>query len=155
MEYRDRHVIVTGGTGALGAAVVTALTEAGAICHVPYLDAGEAERFALRTHPRVNLIGNVDLSDEDAVARLYTEVPQLWASIHLAGGFAMSPVAETTRSHLMRQLDMNFVTAFLCCAAAVRAMSRNNKGGRIVNVWSRPALERRPGAGAAAHGPRK
>ena len=119
MDYRDRHVVVTGGTGALGSAVVTALVEAGAICHVPYIAAGEAERFALRAHPRVNLMGNVDLSDEAAVARLYAAVPQLWASIHLAGGFAMSPVAETTRSDLMRQVDMNFVTAFLCCAAAV------------------------------------
>ena len=151
MDYRDRHVVVTGGTGALGSAVVTALVEAGAICHVPYIAAGEAERFALRTHPRVNLMGNVDLSDEAAVARLYAAVPQLWASIHLAGGFAMSPVAETTRSDLMRQVDINFVTAFLCCAAAVRAMSHNSGGGRIVNVATRPALEWRMGTGAAAY----
>jgi NAD(P)-dependent dehydrogenase (short-subunit alcohol dehydrogenase family) len=48
MEYRDRHVIVTGGTGALGSAVVNALVEAGAFCHVPYIDAIEAERFTLR-----------------------------------------------------------------------------------------------------------
>jgi len=33
--YRDRHVVVTGGTGALGTAVVGALLEAGAVCHVP------------------------------------------------------------------------------------------------------------------------
>ena len=151
MDYRDRHVVVTGGTGALGSAVVTALVEAGAICHVPYIAAGEAERFALRAHPRVNLMGNVDLSDEAAVARLYAAVPQLWASIHLAGGFAMSPVAETTRSDLMRQVDMNFGTAFLCCAAAVRAMSHNSGGGRIVNVATRPALEWRMGTGAAAY----
>ena len=39
MEYRDRHIIVTGGTGALGSAVVNALVEAGAFCHVPYIDA--------------------------------------------------------------------------------------------------------------------
>jgi NAD(P)-dependent dehydrogenase (short-subunit alcohol dehydrogenase family) len=37
MDYRDRHVIVTGGTGALGAAVVGVLVEAGAVCHVPYV----------------------------------------------------------------------------------------------------------------------
>jgi NAD(P)-dependent dehydrogenase (short-subunit alcohol dehydrogenase family) len=47
--------------------------------------------------------------------------------------------------------DMNFVTAFLCCAAAVRAMSRNSNGGRIVNVATRPALEWRLGTGAAAY----
>ena len=34
MDYRDRHVVVTGGTGALGTAVVTALVAAGAVCHV-------------------------------------------------------------------------------------------------------------------------
>ena len=30
MDYQDRHVVVTGGTGALGTAVVGALLEAGA-----------------------------------------------------------------------------------------------------------------------------
>ena len=38
MEYRDRHVVVTGGTGALGTATVAALIKAGAACHVPYID---------------------------------------------------------------------------------------------------------------------
>ena len=149
MDYRDRHVVVTGGTGALGSAVVSALIEAGAFCHVPYIHAAEAERFALRTHAQVKLIGNAELSDETAVARLYAGVPLLWASIHIAGGFAMAPVADTTKSDLMKQVDMNFVTAFLCCAAAVRRMT--GTGGRIVNVATRPALEWRLGAGMAAY----
>ena len=34
MDFRDRHIAVTGGAGALGTAVVTALIEGGAICHV-------------------------------------------------------------------------------------------------------------------------
>ena len=151
MDYRDRHVVVTGGTGALGSAVVGALVEAGATCHVPYIHAAEAERFALRTHTRVKLIGNLELSDEAAVARLYADVPWLWASIHIAGGFAMAPVADTTKSGLMAQVDTNFVTAFLCCAAAVRTMTRTRAGGRVVNVATRPALEWRLGAGMAAY----
>jgi NAD(P)-dependent dehydrogenase (short-subunit alcohol dehydrogenase family) len=149
MDYRDRHVVITGGTGALGSAVVSALIEAGAFCHVPYIDAAEAERFALRTHAQVKLIGTAELSDETAVAKLYAGVQRLWASIHIAGGFAMSPVADTTKSGLMKQVDMNFVTAFLCCAAAVRRMT--GTGGRIVNVATRPALEWRLGAGMAAY----
>ena len=79
MDYRDRHVVVTGGTGALGHAVVSALIEAGAFCHVPYIDAAEAQRFSLRSDARVELMGEVDLSDEAAVARLYAGVPRLWA----------------------------------------------------------------------------
>jgi NAD(P)-dependent dehydrogenase (short-subunit alcohol dehydrogenase family) len=60
-------------------------------------------------------------------------------------------VADTTKSDLMAQVDINFVTAFLCCAAAVRTMTRTGAGGRIVNVATRPALEWRLGAGMAAY----
>jgi NAD(P)-dependent dehydrogenase (short-subunit alcohol dehydrogenase family) len=96
-------------------------------------------------------VENTDLSDESKVAELYASVPRLWASIHIAGGFAMSPVAQTSKSDLIKQIDINFVTAFLCCGAAVRSMSRTGGGGRIVNVASRPALEWRSGSGMAAY----
>jgi NAD(P)-dependent dehydrogenase (short-subunit alcohol dehydrogenase family) len=151
MDYRDRHVVVTGGTGALGTAVVQALVDAGAVCHVPYVHAGEAQRFSLRQHDKVTLLAVSDLADETTVARLYDGVPKLWASIHLAGGFAMSPVAKTDKAALMQQVDMNFVTCFLCCRAAVNAIARAGGGGRIVNVAARPALEWRSGAGMAAY----
>jgi NAD(P)-dependent dehydrogenase (short-subunit alcohol dehydrogenase family) len=151
VDFRNRHVIVTGGTGALGTAVVGALAAAGAVCHVPYIHAAEAARFPLRNHAQVALVADVELSDEVAVAKLYESVPKLWASIHLAGGFAMAPIGGTTKSELMVQLDMNFVTAFLCCRAAVGAMARSGEGGRIVNVAARPALEWRTGAGMVAY----
>jgi NAD(P)-dependent dehydrogenase (short-subunit alcohol dehydrogenase family) len=151
MDYRDRHVVVTGGTGALGSAMVDALIKAGAVCHVPYIDRNEAERFAFRDHPQVKLVADIQLTEEAAVAKLYGGVPKLWASIHIAGGFAMSPVADTTKSDLMKQVEMNFVTAFLCCRAAVTAMTVTGAGGRIVNVATRPALEWRAGAGMVAY----
>jgi NAD(P)-dependent dehydrogenase (short-subunit alcohol dehydrogenase family) len=151
MDYRDRHVVVTGGTGALGTATVGALVGAGAVCHVPYIHRAEAERFAFRDHPQVKLVADVELTEEAAVARLYGGVPRLWASIHIAGGFAMAPLGATTKSDLMKQVDMNFVTAFLCCRAAVNAMTAGGEGGRIVNVATRPALEWRAGAGMVAY----
>jgi NAD(P)-dependent dehydrogenase (short-subunit alcohol dehydrogenase family) len=151
MDYDGRHVVVTGGTGALGSAVVSALVETGAICHVPFIDAAEADRFALRDHAQVSLIPDIELTEEEAVARLYAGVPRLWGSIHIAGGFAMAPVGKTTKSDLMQQVDINLVTAFLCCSAAVNAMTRIGAGGRIVNVATRPALEWRAGAGMAAY----
>jgi NAD(P)-dependent dehydrogenase (short-subunit alcohol dehydrogenase family) len=151
MDYRDRHVVVTGGTGALGHSVVGALVAAGAVCHVPYVVAAEAEHFPLRDQAKVKLLGGIDLTDEAAVARLYDGVPTLWASIHLAGGFAMAAVGKTTKADLMKQIDLNLVTAFLSCRAAVNAMTRTGAGGRIVNVAARPALEWRSGAGMAAY----
>jgi NAD(P)-dependent dehydrogenase (short-subunit alcohol dehydrogenase family) len=155
MDFRDRHVVVTGGTGALGTAVVGALLDAGAVCHVPYLHAAEAERFSHRTNARVALVANSDLTDEAAVSRLFDAVPRLWASIHLAGGFAATPVADTSKRDLMQQVEMNFATCFLCCRGAVNAIKRAGAGGRIVNVAARPALEWRAGAGMAAYGASK
>lgn len=147
MDFAGRHVMVTGGTGALGRAVVAALVEAGAHCHVSYLVEAEAQSFPHRTNVTLHPVG--DLADEAVVAKLYGNVPKLWASIHLAGGFAMSPAADTGKAKLMQQLDMNFVACFLCCRAAVKAMGGN--GGRIVNVAARPGLEWRSGAGMVAY----
>ena len=148
MDFHDHDVVVTGGTGALGGAVVAALVAAGAVCHVPYVVAAEAERFPLRDHTRVKLMAGIDLTDEAAVTRLYQGAGNVWASIHLAGGFAMSAVGATSKADLMKQVEMNFVTAFLCCRAALDVM---RAGGRIVNVAARPALEWRSGAGMAAY----
>ena len=151
MDYADRQVVVTGGTGALGGAVVAAFVEVGVTCTVPWLHENEAERFPYRQHERVKLVGPVDLADEAAVNRLYAGVPALWASVHIAGGFAMSPVAKTGKAELMQQIDINLVSCFLCCTAAVNAIGGTGQGGRIVNVTSRPALEWRLGAGMAAY----
>jgi NAD(P)-dependent dehydrogenase (short-subunit alcohol dehydrogenase family) len=151
MLYDNRHVLVTGGTGALGIAVVGALLAAGATCHVPYFADAEAERFPHRDHKRVALVNGGDLADEAAVARVYAGVPALWASIHIAGGFAYAPIGETTLATLRKQIDMNFTSCFLCCRAAVAAMTRSPEGGRIVNVSARPALEGRAGANMTAY----
>lgn len=151
MDFTGRQIVITGGTGALGTAVVGALIEGGAKCRVPYMHEDEAKRFPLRDDKRVELMASGDLSDETVVARIYDGLPKLWASIHIAGGFAMSPVRETSKQALMAQLDTNLVSCFLCCRAAVNAMLRGAEGGRIVNIAARPALEWRSGAGMAAY----
>jgi NAD(P)-dependent dehydrogenase (short-subunit alcohol dehydrogenase family) len=148
MDYRDRHVVVTGGVGALGAAVVGALVEAGAICHVPCRSRDEAQRFPLRDHAGVKLSAPVELADEAAVEKLYAGIPKLWASLHIAGGFAAAPIEATGKADLMRQVETNLVSAYLCCRAAVRAMG---DGGRIVNVAASRAIEWRTGAGMTAY----
>ncbi len=147
-DFSGRTVIVTGGTGALGNAVVAKLIAAGAHCRVPYRDARDAERHPLRGNPKLTLVETGNLADEAVVTRLYQGVSPLWASIHIAGGFAAGKVADTDRAALQAQLDGNLVSCFLCCRAAIAAM-RN--GGRIVNVAARPALEWRTGAGMTAY----
>ena len=158
VAFSDAHVAVTGGTGALGTAVVGALRAAGAICHVTNFAAAELAHYAHKDDPGVHVISGIDLADEAAVQRFYASLPRLWASIHLAGGFAMSPVAETSARDFEAQFRMNTLSCFLCSRAAIGAFRGRTvpgpggaKGGRIVNVAARPALEPRLGAGMVAY----
>ena len=154
MDFRDRHIVVSGGAGALGTAVVEVLAAAGAICHVPCLHEAEKQSCRLQESKNVRLAVAGNLADEAVVARFYQGIAPLWASIHIAGGFAMAPMRDTTAALLRQQLDMNFVSCALCCRAAVNAMSSSTAaggGGRIVNVTARPGLEWRSGAGMVAY----
>jgi NAD(P)-dependent dehydrogenase (short-subunit alcohol dehydrogenase family) len=149
MDFQGCHIVVTGGAGALGTAVVSRLIEAGAVCHVPCFDEAEAKRFALRDNKQVVTTVAGDLADEAVVSRVYAGIAPLWASIQIAGGFAAGPLAQTAVATIRQQIDMNLLSCMLCCRAAVQAMAGG--GGRIVNVAARPALEWRIGAGMAAY----
>jgi NAD(P)-dependent dehydrogenase (short-subunit alcohol dehydrogenase family) len=158
VDFTGSHVVVTGGTGALGRAVVAALRGAGAVCHVPNLVAAELADFPFASDAGVRVAHDVDVADESAVHRFYQALPPLWASIHLAGGFAMAPIGDTTAADFNAQLRMNALSCFLCSAAAVSAFRERRepgpggaRGGRIVNVAARPALEPRLGAGMIAY----
>jgi NAD(P)-dependent dehydrogenase (short-subunit alcohol dehydrogenase family) len=148
LDFSNRHVVVTGGAGALGTAVVTALLDAGATCHIPCFNEAEAQRFKLREHERVTLTVVGNLADEAAVGHAYQGIAPLWASIHIAGGFAFGPLREAAVATIRQQVDMNLMSCMLCCRAALNAMTA---GGRIVNIAARPALEWRTGAGSVAY----
>lgn len=141
-----RQVVVTGGAGALGRAVAQAFVDAGASVHVPVRGRAPADGIA-----SVRYVAGVDLTDESAVAGFYAGLPDgLWASIHVAGGFAMAGIVDTTLADLRAQLDMNLTSAFLCCREAVRRLRlRAGSGGRLVNVASRAALQ--PAGGKTAY----
>jgi NAD(P)-dependent dehydrogenase (short-subunit alcohol dehydrogenase family) len=138
LDFSGREAVVTGGTGALGSAVVGRLIAAGATVHVPVFDAKELDGFAYHADAAVRLHEGMDLGLEEDVARLFAEPRSLYASIHIAGGFAMGPIGSTgldVWNHMMR---MNATTCFLCCRGAVKAMSGSE--GRIVNIAARPVL---------------
>lgn len=138
MDFADRHVVITGASGALGGAVVAALRARGAVVHAPMV---ERETPASLASAGIIATPAVDLGDEAAVSRYFAGLPSLWASIHLVGGFVMAPIAETKLADLDKMLSLNTRTCFLACREAVIAMRRSGGGGgRIVNVVARPAL---------------
>lgn len=148
-ELEGRHIVVTGGSGALGGAVLEALLARGAHCHVPCVEPEVPPYFALAAHERVNATAAIDLASEESTREYFRGLPNLWGSVHLAGGFAMAKLTDTSLAELETMLEINVVTAFLCCREAVRSMRRAGGGGRIVNVAARPVV--RPQGGMAAY----
>ena len=144
-DYTDRNVIVTGGLGALGGALVDCLRARGATCFVPSMGSVGHDTYP----PNVHVRGPIDLTDEPAVIEFFEDVPDLWASFHIAGGFAMGPIAETTVDMFRGLFDRNAVTAFLSSREAVRRMRQADGGGRIVNVIAKPVLT--PAANVSAY----
>ncbi|MBS0219941.1 MAG: SDR family NAD(P)-dependent oxidoreductase [Proteobacteria bacterium] len=146
---QECHVVVTGGTGALGSAVVKALVEAGAECHVPAIEtAVPAGRLPAG---KVSVVPNVDLSDEASVAAYYAGLPPLHGVVNIAGGFAWAPIADSPAKVLQQQLSMNLVSCALSCREAVANFRKAGRGGHIVNISARPALNPRQGANMTAY----
>lgn len=157
-DMQGRLVVVTGGTGALGSAVVGQLLQRGATCVVPCFKEDELKRFAFVGYEHVHLVKETNLADEPSVQRLYAEAVArsggrgVWASVHVAGGFAYAPIATMSHADYLGQIRTNVDTCFLCCREAVRSMRGSGaSGGRIVNVAARPALEPRMGANMTAY----
>lgn len=156
MNLRGKVAIVTGGTGALGSAVVQALLAAGARVAVPSHSAEALERLRVRLAPDLaaQLTGQaLDLTDEQLVQRVYgqivAELGGLDALVNVAGGFGGGkPVHETAWSLWQQQLDLNLKTTVLSCAAAVPHLLARG-GGAIVNVGTRTATQ--AGAKLAAY----
>jgi NAD(P)-dependent dehydrogenase (short-subunit alcohol dehydrogenase family) len=147
-DFSADHIIITGGTGALGSAVTAAFLEAGAVCSIPCFNPSETANFEFKDHKNVHLQLNVDLTDEQQTRNFYEEAVNqqgaLWGSVHIAGGFEMAGFRSLEKQDFMKQINMNLITCFNACSEAVRHMKN---GGRIVNVSSRPGIEPRQGAG--------
>ena len=155
IDFSDLHVVVTGGTGTLGSSVTRLLLDAGAQCSIPCYHASELDNFSLRDHERLYIETGIDLTNEEAVQNFYMsavkEQGALWASVHIAGGFGMGAIESYDSEKFKAQFNLNTVTCYNSCRAAVHWMRDSNNGGRIVNIASRPALEPRLGKGMTAY----
>jgi NAD(P)-dependent dehydrogenase (short-subunit alcohol dehydrogenase family) len=141
-------VLVAGGTGALGSAVVRELLDAGYECTVTWIVERERERAEAEFGDRPTFV-RADLIDspgdaEDAVAA----VDDLEAVVNLVGGFFSGPAAhETEWDDFERMIRLNLWPAFNLARAAMPRMLERGAGS-FVAVSARPALRPFPGSAA-------
>ena len=142
-------VLIAGGTGALGSAVVRELLDAGYDCTVTWIVERELERARSDFGDRASFV-RADLMDPEGGAdEAVAAVDDLEAVVDLVGGFSAGPlVHETTWDDFERMLRLNLAPAFnLAHAAMPRLVDRG--GGAFLAVSARAAL--RPFAGAAGY----
>jgi NAD(P)-dependent dehydrogenase (short-subunit alcohol dehydrogenase family) len=151
----NRIAIVTGGTGALGRAVVENFLIAGAKLAVPYIVDAEVpilqKQLGDRFPASAVFLKKTDVADEAQAAAFVADVVSKWRKVdilvNLVGGFwGGKPIAETSLSEWQSMFDLNLKPTFLYCCAVVPIM-KQNKWGRIVSVASRSGLQ---GAGEYA-----
>ncbi len=132
-------VLVAGGSGALGSAVVREL--AGSGYEVTVLDRqGEADGATTV---------RADLLDPAATTEAVAGVDRLEAVVNLVGGFAMGPkVGDSSLEDFEKMLRLNLVPAFNLAHAAMPLLAEGG-GGAFVCVGARAALE--PFSGAAGY----
>ncbi|MFL6128023.1 MAG: SDR family NAD(P)-dependent oxidoreductase [Mycobacteriales bacterium] len=136
-DLADRTIVVMGGTGNLGRAVVHRLRADGAT--VVVADArlpAEDDR-----QPDVRYV-TVDALDEASVSAAFGDVsPVPWAVVNLVGGYSPPQrLADLDISLLRHQLELNLVTAAVLTKHALPLLAANG-GGRIVHTSSRVATQ--------------
>ena len=147
----EHTAIVTGGTGGLGAAVVTRLLDDGWRVVVPWVVERELERVERR--PGLELT-HADVTDPEAVqsvvaAAVASDGAPLGGLVNLVGGFAAGGrVHETPLEEFEQQFRLNLRPTYLVTQAALPPMI-DRGGGAIVCVGTRAAVQ--PFKGAAGY----
>ena len=138
-------VLVGGGTGALGGAVLSELVDSGYEVTATWLVEQEAERIESELGDAVRLL-QADLLDAEGAKAAVDAVEGLEAVVNLVGGFSDGPKAhETDPGDFMRMIELNVLPAFLLARAAMPVLSERG-GGAFVAVSARAALRPFPGA---------
>ena len=137
------EVLVAGGTGALGSAVVKELVEHGHPVGATWVV--EQERERLEDLEGVELI-KADLFDEAQAAAAVAAISELGAVVNLVGGYAEGGrVHETDPDEFDRLMRLNMRPNILLARAAIPRFIRQSRGA-FVAVSARPALRPFPGA---------
>lgn len=135
---RQRIVIVTGGTGALGRSVVEVFLAAGDRVTVPWIIKAEAETMA--SHERLTLL-EADVSEGAGAEAVVQSAGEVDVLVNGVGGFAGgAPVHETELELWDRLYRMNLRTAVSMSRAVLPGLLARQSGA-IVSIASKAAEE--------------
>ena len=153
MILKDKVAIITGGTGALGRAVVSAFLQEGSRVACTYIVDEELKGLSsiIERHKSNVLFIKANVTKEEEVKKTIQETlegfERIEILVNIVGGFAYAKIIDTDEKTWDSMMNMNLKSAFFCSKAVLTHMIKQNYG-RIVNISSRPALKGSAGVGA-------
>ena len=140
-SLEGRVALVTGASRGIGAAIATALAQAGADVAV-HGNATPADATCqhVRAFDRRAVALVADMADPVAPDRLVQETiaafGQLDIVVNNAGIIRRGPTVDTTDDDWLAVIDVNLHGVFRLCRAAGRQMLTAGRGGKIINIAS-------------------
>ncbi len=143
MSFRDKTVIITGGSRGLGLVMARAFAAEGARVAICARDAAELRRAEtdLRQYTPTVLAIPCDVTNPTAVREFVDEVEQVFGPVDVlvnnAGIILVSPYGNTTETDFREAMETNFWGAYYMTNAVLPSLRKNNGGEkRIVNIGS-------------------
>jgi len=147
-DFKDRTVLVTGGTGQLGREVCFSFLKAGAQVATTFHSENSIHLLQSRLGDMMDNVFLVrkNLAKEEDVQSLVSDVTKKFGKIHILanviGGYiAGKPVTEISENEWNQMMDLNLKTAFLLSKHVVSQMERQSDGGKIIHVSARPGIK--------------
>ncbi len=141
-NFRNKVVIIVGGTSGIGRATAVQLLEKGGIVHVVGRNIGKVP-------DRENLIKHqADITKEEQLNQLVDKINSLSKVDYLvnaSGIFGPKPFLEHTKDDYNSYLDLN--RGFFFLTQSVARKIKEKDGGAIVNVgsmWAKQAIKATP-----------
>jgi 3-oxoacyl-[acyl-carrier protein] reductase len=151
MEFKDKRVIVTGGTKGLGRAMALSFAREGAWVALTYSsdDASASETSAeLEGLGAKHLLLKADVSSKSQVEKMVANVLNHWEYVDVlvnnAGIIKDKMLLFLNEEDWDQVIDVNLKGTYLCSKAVIKDMIAR-KSGRIINITSPSALTGRAG----------
>ena len=151
----NKVIIITGGSGGIGAAIAHFAAEEGYAVCVNYINnrgAAESVVASITQKNGIAIAVQANVAVEDEVTRLFEQVDsslgRVTALVNNAGILDKQSRVEDMNSERINRIFLtNVVGSFICSREAVRRMSTRHggNGGAIVNISSRASRLGAPG----------
>lgn len=151
-KLNNKHILVAGATGGIGAATAKLLVQSGAIVYLAGRNPDKIKELADALGIPKERVFGLNLSQPDSVEelgqRIHALTPQLDILVNAAGIGIIKPFDQLTLEDFRTSLQVNLEGSFLLVKTFLPAMKKAGKG-LIVNIPG--VLGKVPMAGAAAY----